>query len=277
MKKSFSQGHNPANEYKVLGHSSLSSNKETILRSFSLESNKDLLVSLYLSEKLSLMRLSVLYGVSANTIKAHLTKCGVAIRSRKQAMRHKWTEEDYIRKRCSDKELRKFRVGERVILDTGYAGIYSPDPTGVRRYPFLKEHRVLAERLIKRRLRKGEGVHHKDGNKTNNNPHNLYIFPTATAHTEYHRYGYGLFSDLPKRIRIKAKRFLRKYAICVVEFKSRSPEIPQAPESYLIRTIYLAMKSNKLTHGRDNPYVQCELHSPATALTIPLHCNALRS
>lgn len=37
------------------------------------------------------------------------------------------------------------------------------------------EHRVVAEKMIGRPLRKGEIVHHKDGDKQNNDPSNLSV------------------------------------------------------------------------------------------------------
>lgn len=37
------------------------------------------------------------------------------------------------------------------------------------------QHRVVAERMLGRPLRKGEIVHHKDGNKKNNDPFNLEV------------------------------------------------------------------------------------------------------
>jgi hypothetical protein len=54
----------------------------------------------------------------------------------------------------------------------------------VRGYAY--EHRIVAEETIGRRLVPGEHVHHKDGNKGNNDPANLEVL-TAHEHGAAHR------------------------------------------------------------------------------------------
>jgi hypothetical protein len=145
----------------------------------------------------------------------------VKIRSRSEANQLKWSEEDYVRKQCGDRGRSKFRVGDRIVLDTGYVGIYWPDPGGGRRFPFLKLHRVVAEKFLRRRLKRAEHIHHGDGNKTNNRASNLFFFSSGSLHAQYHaRFGYGPLSDLSKALRIGAKKFLRKNATRVIEFRS---------------------------------------------------------
>ena len=54
------------------------------------------------------------------------------------------------------------------------------------------EHRVVAERMLGRALKHGEIVHHKDGNKHNNDPANLEVM-TQAEHARLHmleRYGH---------------------------------------------------------------------------------------
>lgn len=48
------------------------------------------------------------------------------------------------------------------------------------------EHRRVAERKIGRKLRKGEVVHHIDGNKRNNNPNNLEVLKNQSEHAKRH-------------------------------------------------------------------------------------------
>ena len=47
-------------------------------------------------------------------------------------------------------------------------------------------HRVVAEQHIGRKLRKGETVHHIDGNKRNNDADNLMVFKSQKEHSAYH-------------------------------------------------------------------------------------------
>ncbi len=48
-------------------------------------------------------------------------------------------------------------------------------------------HRVVAEQMLGRPLKKGEVVHHIDGNKRNNDPTNLMIFENQAAHAKFHK------------------------------------------------------------------------------------------
>ncbi len=50
----------------------------------------------------------------------------------------------------------------------------------------VDEHRLVFERFLGRKLRKGETIHHIDGNKSNNDIDNLMLFPTLSAHAKYH-------------------------------------------------------------------------------------------
>ena len=47
-------------------------------------------------------------------------------------------------------------------------------------------HRVVAEQMLGRALHKGEVVHHIDGNKRNNDPHNLMVFASQAEHARHH-------------------------------------------------------------------------------------------
>jgi hypothetical protein len=48
------------------------------------------------------------------------------------------------------------------------------------------EHRVIAEQLMGRPLSCGEIVHHRDGNKLNNDPSNLEVV-LQSDHIRFHR------------------------------------------------------------------------------------------
>jgi hypothetical protein len=57
--------------------------------------------------------------------------------------------------------------------------------TTYRKHHGRHEHRIVAERLLGRPLAKGEIVHHKDGNKHNNDPSNLEVM-TQSEHMKLH-------------------------------------------------------------------------------------------
>lgn len=48
-------------------------------------------------------------------------------------------------------------------------------------------HRMVAERMLGRKLRPGEVVHHIDGNKRNNAPKNLMVFNNQAEHAKWHK------------------------------------------------------------------------------------------
>lgn len=47
-------------------------------------------------------------------------------------------------------------------------------------------HRIVAEDMLGRALEPGEVVHHKDGDRHNNDPTNLEVLPSASAHASLH-------------------------------------------------------------------------------------------
>lgn len=82
--------------------------------------------------------------------------------------------------------------GGRSIASNGYillrVGVSHP-LADVRGYAY--EHRVVAEKKLGRRLEKGEEVHHRDGNKQNNDPENIDVLRRA-EHAKIHRKRFDL-------------------------------------------------------------------------------------
>ena len=87
----------------------------------------------------------------------------------KNPMNKKWTKKMRLKKR------------EQVLERTG---------KGEKAYnKFLgrHEHRVVAERMLGRKLKKNEVVHHIDLNKQNNDEKNLVVLPSNSEHSHLHR------------------------------------------------------------------------------------------
>lgn len=84
------------------------------------------------------------------------------------------------------KKLRNARLGKGEC--NGYSKIYGN-----------LAHRVIAEQMLGRPLTQNEVVHHRDGNRYNNEPENLVVFPTAGDHARFHNQFRWFISQL-KRI-----------------------------------------------------------------------------
>lgn len=74
----------------------------------------------------------------------------------------------------------------------GYIMIKSLEHPYKNKRGYVYAHRLKKEKEIGRNLFPSEVVHHRDGNKLNNNIDNLEIFKTTNEHTRFH----GLKGDL---------------------------------------------------------------------------------
>ena len=105
------------------------------------------------------------------------------------------------RNRVADKNP-KWRGG-RCIDYEGYIYIYTPHHPFSTKDGYVKEHRLVIEKKLKRFLTKEEVVHHKNGIKHDNRLRNLHLFESASAHAKHHykeRGGYyGIKGNKPRR------------------------------------------------------------------------------
>jgi hypothetical protein len=65
--------------------------------------------------------------------------------------------------------------GGKHIDGGGYVRVMSKKHPNAYKGGYVLEHRLIASKALGRELKQYEDVHHKDGNKTNNNPDNLVV------------------------------------------------------------------------------------------------------
>lgn len=63
----------------------------------------------------------------------------------------------------------------------------NPDPQYYKKIYGQKEHRLVAEQMIGRKLRPGEVVHHINFDRHDNRPENLMVFSSSAEHLAWHR------------------------------------------------------------------------------------------
>lgn len=77
-----------------------------------------------------------------------------------------------------------------------YKKRYVPDHPYAMRCGCVYEHRLVMEELLGRYLMPTEQVHHKDEDKSNNDPSNLELCPTQKDHSEQHAYQDDVLIDM---------------------------------------------------------------------------------
>lgn len=118
-------------------------------------------------------------------------QCQREFQSRRESTR-------FCSKSCVWKATRGPEFNARIARETAAERSARQRGTGTKGYVKRggrHEHRVVAEEMLGRPLRKGEIVHHKDGNKHNNDPSNLEVM-TQSEHMREH--GLGVQGVAPK-------------------------------------------------------------------------------
>ena len=85
---------------------------------------------------------------------------------------------------CS-KKCNGVRSRLAVVKCGEYLRVFAPEHPNASKQGYVLEHRVVAEQKIGRRLKRGEVVHHIDGNRSNNTTENLEVL-TDSQHKLLH-------------------------------------------------------------------------------------------
>ena len=100
---------------------------------------------------------------------------------------------------------------ERKIIN-GYYYAYPPDSRPGYSGRMIQEHILVMEKMTGRFKKAGEQIHHKDGNKLNNKPSNLYLCEDAEEHAYVENETRRLLRSFlrKKKLSKELSRFLNK-------------------------------------------------------------------
>lgn len=128
----------------------------------------DLLRALYIDQNMITMELCKYFQATGKTIGRELREAGIAP------------------KRTGPRPGHSKKPAERTIDTFGYCWVLKPNHPQANPRGYVREHRLVMEQKLGRLLLSTEDVHHKDGNKQNNDPENLEVFPSRGDHIRHH-------------------------------------------------------------------------------------------
>jgi|SRR5690625_515735 len=165
---------------------------------------KDYLIKKYVDEEYSMKEIGDFCGVAPNTVLHFMEKHGIQRRngsdkvtrrkrdhySRIRKGKPVWNQGmkgnyDKWTKRGKDAPGYLGGVSERG--NRGYRNILKPDHPSADANGYVFEHRLVCEDLLGRYLTDEEIVHHRNKNRLDNRPSNLFIFYGHGTHLSFHK------------------------------------------------------------------------------------------
>lgn len=142
---------------------------------------KEIIEKEYVEKQKSFRELEKELKLNWRTIKKLLNYYWIPIRYWAEAIKSQWIWEKWERRRLNDRNNSEYRI---ITTDWYYEIRFDWEHRSLNRGR-VKEHILIMEDMIGRRLEKWEVVHHKDWNKLNNLPSNLQLM-TASEHNKLH-------------------------------------------------------------------------------------------
>lgn len=124
------------------------------------------LARLYQEEGLSTAQIGRLFDVDGTVIRYHMKRRGIPLRASGS---------------CPGKLNRAWKGG-RIEDKSGYILVHQPGHPDANSGGYVREHRLVMEQKLGRRLDPKEVVHHRDGDKKNNSPENLEMYGENSEH-----------------------------------------------------------------------------------------------
>lgn len=106
--------------------------------------------------------------------------------------------------------------GGRIIGSGGYVFVFSPNHPDATKSGYVREHRLVMEKMLERRLKPFENVHHINGKRTDNRPANLELWimsqPAGQRVADILNFMIKNYRAELKGLLVKGRRLTKRYS-----------------------------------------------------------------